>query len=93
LEIVKIDPERQRIGLSLKRVPDEEQAAWSAAQAAPAPESTTTADESAATADESTATADESAATADEAADLPADDTGDTTGESQLETIEKEPVA
>jgi small subunit ribosomal protein S1 len=34
LEIIKIEPERQRIGLSLKRVPPEEQAAWRASQAA-----------------------------------------------------------
>lgn len=32
LEIIKIDPERQRIGLSLRRVPAEEQAAWLASQ-------------------------------------------------------------
>jgi small subunit ribosomal protein S1 len=72
LEIVKIDPERQRIGLSLKRVPADEQAAWSAAQAAPVAESATP---------------------TDEASSSPADDATDTTGESQLETIEKEPVA
>jgi len=30
LEIIKIEPERQRIGLSLKRVPPEDQAAWRA---------------------------------------------------------------
>ena len=35
LEIVKIEPQRQRIGLSLKRVPADEQAAWRAAQATP----------------------------------------------------------
>jgi small subunit ribosomal protein S1 len=79
LEIVRIDPERQRIGLSLKRVPADEQAAWSAAQAAPAAESAVPAAES--------------AAPVDEASSSPADDTGDTNGESQLETIEKEPVA
>jgi len=33
LEIIKVEPERQRIGLSLKRVPPEEQAAWQAAHA------------------------------------------------------------
>jgi small subunit ribosomal protein S1 len=38
LEIIKIEPERQRIGLSLKRVSPEEQAAWRAEQEAPAPE-------------------------------------------------------
>jgi small subunit ribosomal protein S1 len=32
LEIIKIEPERQRIGLSLKRVSPEEQAAWRAEQ-------------------------------------------------------------
>jgi small subunit ribosomal protein S1 len=32
LEIIKIEPERQRIGLSLKRVPTDEQVAWRAAQ-------------------------------------------------------------
>ena len=37
LEIIKIDPDRQRIGLSLRRVPAAEQAAWNAAQTAPAP--------------------------------------------------------
>jgi small subunit ribosomal protein S1 len=31
LEIIKIEPERQRIGLSLKRVPPDEQVAWRAA--------------------------------------------------------------
>jgi small subunit ribosomal protein S1 len=77
LEIVKIDPERQRIGLSLKRVPADEQTAWSAAQAAPVAEGAAPADE----------------VPADEASNSPAGDTGDTTGESQLETIEKEPVA
>jgi len=35
LEIIKIEPERQRIGLSLKRVPVDEQAAWRAEQQAP----------------------------------------------------------
>ena len=30
LEVIKIEPERQRIGLSLKRVPPEEQAEWRA---------------------------------------------------------------
>ncbi|UCC86711.1 MAG: S1 RNA-binding domain-containing protein [Anaerolineales bacterium] len=34
LEIIKIEPERQRIGLSLKRVPPDEQAAWRATQKA-----------------------------------------------------------
>ncbi len=34
LEIIKIEPERQRIGLSLKRVPSEEQATWRASQEA-----------------------------------------------------------
>jgi small subunit ribosomal protein S1 len=34
LEIIKIEPERQRIGLSLKRVPAEEQSAWRASQPA-----------------------------------------------------------
>jgi small subunit ribosomal protein S1 len=38
LEIIKIEPERQRIGLSLKRVSPEEQAAWRAEQEASAPE-------------------------------------------------------
>lgn len=33
LEIIKIEPERQRIGLSLKRVPSDEQSAWRATQA------------------------------------------------------------
>ncbi len=33
LEIIKIEPERQRIGLSLKRVPPDEQVAWRATQA------------------------------------------------------------
>ncbi len=33
LEIIKIEPERQRIGLSLKRVPRDEQVAWRATQA------------------------------------------------------------
>jgi small subunit ribosomal protein S1 len=40
LEIIKIEPERQRIGLSLKRVPPEEQAAWRASQAASRAKST-----------------------------------------------------
>lgn len=35
LEIVKIDPERQRVGLSLKRVPQEKQTAWRAEQGLP----------------------------------------------------------
>jgi small subunit ribosomal protein S1 len=34
LEVIKIEPERQRIGLSLKRMPAEEQAAWRATRAA-----------------------------------------------------------
>jgi small subunit ribosomal protein S1 len=34
LEVIKIEPERQRIGLSLKRVSTEEQAAWRAEQEA-----------------------------------------------------------
>ncbi len=34
LEVIKIEPERQRIGLSLKRVPPDEQAAWLASQKA-----------------------------------------------------------
>jgi small subunit ribosomal protein S1 len=42
LEIIKIDPDRHRIGLSLRRVPAPEQAAWNAAQvaeqSAPAPD-------------------------------------------------------
>jgi small subunit ribosomal protein S1 len=86
LEIVKIDPERQRIGLSLKRVPADEQAAWSAAQATPAVESEAPADEasSSAAGDVGDATGDVGDATGD---------TGDATGESQMETIEKEPVA
>jgi small subunit ribosomal protein S1 len=86
LEIVKIDPERQRIGLSLKRVPADEQAAWSAAQATPAVESEAPADEasSSAAGDAGDATGDTGDATGD---------TGDATGESQMETIEKEPVA
>ena len=37
LEIIKIEPERQRIGLSLKRVSTEEQAAWRAEQEAQSP--------------------------------------------------------
>ncbi len=35
LEVIKVEPERQRIGLSLKRVPPDEQMAWRAAQAPP----------------------------------------------------------
>ena len=98
LEIVKIDPERQRIGLSLKRVPADEQAAWLAAQAAPDVESTAPAAENVVAAVESEAPAVEDVvvavaedeAPADEATSSPA---GDVTGESQLETIVKEPVA
>jgi small subunit ribosomal protein S1 len=42
LEVIKIEPERQRIGLSLKRVPPEEQADWRAEMEAshPQPEAT-----------------------------------------------------
>ncbi len=83
LEIVKIDPERQRIGLSLKRVPAEEQAAWKAAHETPAAES-------AAPTDEATSSDSSEASNSDSSAD---DTDDDTDGESQLEPIEKEPVA
>jgi small subunit ribosomal protein S1 len=109
LEIVKIDPERQRIGLSLKRVPADEQTAWHAAQAAPASESVAPADEAVSlpagevvslpAGEVVSSPADEAASLpagevtispADEAASSPA---GDAAGESQMETIVKEPVA
>ncbi len=83
LEIVKIDPERQRIGLSLKRVPAEEQAAWKAAHETPAAES-------AAPTGEATISDSSEASNSDSSAD---DTDDDTDGESQLEPIEKEPVA
>jgi small subunit ribosomal protein S1 len=87
LEIVKIEPQRQRIGLSLKRVPPDEQSAWCAqitgVESAPTPAATT----------EPTAQVEATSpveAGQPQLTDLP---TEAATGESSLEVIVEKPVA
>jgi small subunit ribosomal protein S1 len=87
LEIVKIEPQRQRIGLSLKRVPPDEQSAWRAqitgVESSPTPAATT----------EPTAQVEATSpveAGRPQLTDLP---TEAATGEPSLEAIVEKPVA
>lgn len=95
LEIIKIEPERQRIGLSLKRVPPEDQAAWrakakeEASEAAAAKGESTEAEEPQSADAERGAPRGEDAARASEgSSDLPSP-----ADEPEEEAVEKEPVA
>jgi small subunit ribosomal protein S1 len=99
LEIIKIEPERQRIGLSLKRVPPEERAAWRAQKQsshsktgeAPVPgEESQGVQEPEETV---SASADVMRETATPAQNAASNDVSSVTDEPEAETLEKEPVA
>jgi len=108
LEIIKIEADRKRIGLSLKRVPPDEQAAWREQQGPSVAEIERAAEEfpSAEGEDESAEpappeperklpAADEAATSADEvdSEETSIQATAADVGEPQLETIAEEPVA
>jgi small subunit ribosomal protein S1 len=87
LEIIKIEPERQRIGLSLKRVSPEEQAAWRAEQKAPAPDTEPDTEPSAEERLEASPIAE------DEAQEASAPDSKPEAEPSAEETLEASPIA
>jgi len=93
LEIIKIEPERQRIGLSLKRVYPEEQAAWRAEQKAKSRPETTSEETPPETEASPEETVEASPAAADGSQEAPESEAKLEAELSPEETLEASPVA